>query len=85
MVLETTLPDNSKKVGLFMKKKLYTLAVASLATLALLLTACGNSDAASSKTKITASDETDKPSQDEAKSAVLYIGLTDQLKEVSCD
>lgn len=68
-----------------MKKKMYTLAVASLATLALLLTACGNSDAASSKTKTAASDETDKPLQDEAKSAVLYIGLTDHLKEVPCD
>lgn len=68
-----------------MKKKMYTLAVVSLASLALLLTACGNSDTAASKTKASASEDSDKSSPDKAKSMTLYIGHTDQLKEVSRD
>lgn len=68
-----------------MKKKLYTVAAASITALALLLTACGNSNAASTKTKETTSKAAGKSSSEKTESMILYIGLTDQLKEVPCD
>lgn len=52
--------------------------------LTLLLTACGNSDAASTKTKETTSKVPDQSSSEKTESMTLYIGLTDHLKEVPC-